>query len=73
MGDWNAILDPNIDRAGWGASSLARCDSGQLDFLTEFDLVDRYQSGSPKEGDVDVDRKLALWPGPVLPGQSVSE
>ena len=67
VGDWNAILDPNIDRAGRGASSLARCDSALLDFLTEFELVDRFRL------DVDVDRKFVLWPGPVLPRQSVSE
>ena len=47
MGDWNAILVPNIDRAGRGASSLARCDSGLSDFLTEFDLVDRYRLDHP--------------------------
>ena len=27
VGDWNAILDPNIDRAVRGASRLGRCDS----------------------------------------------
>ena len=43
VGDWNAILDPNIDRASRGASALARCDSGLSEFLTEFDLVDRYR------------------------------
>ena len=47
MGDWNAILDPNIDMAGRGASSLARSDSGLSDFLTEFDLVDRYCLNHP--------------------------
>ena len=26
--DWNAILDPNKDRAGRGASRLVRCNSG---------------------------------------------
>ena len=42
-------------------------------------LFDRVQfdrqvpSGSPREGDVDMDRKFALWPGLVLPGQCVSE
>ena len=42
VGDSNAILDPNIYRAVRCASSLARCDSGLSDFLTEFDLVERY-------------------------------
>ena len=40
--DWNAILDPSIDRASQGACGLAKCDSGLSDFLTEFDLIDRY-------------------------------
>ena len=26
VGDWNAILDPNIDRASRGASGLVRCN-----------------------------------------------
>ena len=30
VGDWNAILYPNIDRAGWGASGSGRLDSGWL-------------------------------------------
>ena len=36
-----------IDRAGRGVRGLARCDSGLLDFLTEFDLVDRYRLDHP--------------------------
>ena len=47
VGDWNAILDPKIDRAGRGASGLARCESGLSDLLTEFDLVDRYRLDHP--------------------------
>ena len=47
MGDWNAIIDPDIDRASRGASRLARCDSGLSDFLTEFDLVDRFRLDHP--------------------------
>ena len=43
VGDWNAILDPNIDRAGRGASRSGRCDSSMFNFLTEFDLIDRYR------------------------------
>ena len=27
MGDWNAILDPKIDKVGRGASRLGRCES----------------------------------------------
>ena len=41
VGDLNAILDPNTDRAGRGVSGSAWCDSSLFDFLTEFDLIDR--------------------------------
>ena len=47
VGDWNAILDPKIDMADRGVRGLARCDSGLSDFLTEFDLVDRYRLDHP--------------------------
>ena len=47
VGDWNAILDPTIDRAGRGVSGSARCDRSLLDFLTEFDLIDRYRLDHP--------------------------
>ena len=62
VGDWNAILDPNIDRAGRGASSWARCDSGLSDFLTEFDLVDRYRLDHPG-------REIWTWIGSSPSGQ----
>ena len=99
VGEWNAILDPNIDMAGRGASSVARCDSALSDFLTEFELVDRFRLdhpgremwtwiGNSPSGQVRsyLDRVLVSradsdlvacptfhWPGPVLPGLSVSE
>ena len=47
VGDWNAVLDPKIDRVGRGASSLGRCESGLSDLLTEFDLVDRFRLDHP--------------------------
>ena len=47
VGDWNAILDPNLDRASRGASSAARCDNALSDFLTEFELVDRFRLDHP--------------------------
>ena len=62
VGDLNAILDPNIDRAGRGASSWARCDSGLSDFLTEFDLVDRYRLDHPG-------REMWTWIGSSPSGQ----
>ena len=42
------ILDPNIDRASRGASGSGRCDSSQVDFLAEFDLIDRYLLDHPR-------------------------
>ena len=50
VGDWNVILDPNIDRASRGASGLVRCNSSLSDFLTEFDLIDRYHLDHPGVG-----------------------
>ena len=40
---WNAILDPKIDKAGQGASRSGRCESSLVNFLAEFDLIDRYR------------------------------
>ena len=62
MGDWNAILDSNIDWAGRGASELARCDSSQFDFLTEFHLIDRYCLNHPG-------REMWTWLENSLSGQ----
>ena len=68
MGDWNTILDPNIDKAGRGASGSGKCDNSLVNFLTEFDLIDRYRLDHPG-------REMWTWIGSlpsVLPGQSVS-
>ena len=62
VGDWNAILDPNIDRASRGASGLAKCDSSLFDFLTEFDLIDRYRLDHPR-------REMWTWIGNWPSGQ----
>ena len=43
MGDWNAILDPKIDKVGRGASRLGRCESSLVGFMTRHDLVDRFR------------------------------
>ena len=59
VGDWNVIPDPNIDRASRGASRLA---SGLSDFLTEFDLIDRYRLDHPG-------RELWTWIGSLFSGQ----
>ena len=56
MGDWNAILDPKINKVGRGASWLGRCESSLVGLMTRHDLVDEVSSGSPRAGDVDVAR-----------------
>ena len=43
MGDWNAILDPKIDKVGRGASSAGRCESSLVGLITRHDLVDRFR------------------------------
>ena len=43
MGDWNAILDPKIDKVGRGANRLVRCESSLVGFMTRHDLVDRFR------------------------------
>ena len=47
MGDWNAILDPKIDKVGRGASSAGRCESSLVGFVTRHDLVDRFRLDHP--------------------------
>ena len=38
MGDWNAILDPKIDKVGRGASRLGRCESSLVGLMTRHDF-----------------------------------
>ena len=47
MGDWNAILDPKIDKVGRGASRWGRCDSSLAGLMTRHDLVDRFRLDHP--------------------------
>ena len=47
MGDWNAILDPKIDKVGRGDSRLGRCESSLVDFMARHDLVDRFRQDHP--------------------------
>ena len=42
MGDWNAILDPKIDKVGRGARRLRRCESDLFDLMTRHDLVEGF-------------------------------
>ena len=47
MGDWNAILDPKIDKVGRGASSLGSSESTLVGLMTRHDLVDRFRLDHP--------------------------
>ena len=47
MGDWNAILDPKIDKVGRGASRSGRCESSLVGFMTRHNLVDRFRLDHP--------------------------
>ena len=42
MGDWNAILDPKIDKFGWAARRLERCEISLIDLMARHDLVERF-------------------------------
>ena len=43
MGDWNAVLDPKIDKVGRGARRTGRCDSSLVGLMTRHNLVDRFR------------------------------
>ena len=62
MGDWNAILDPKVDKDRRGARRLERCESSLIDFLAEFDLIDRYRLDHPG-------REMWTWMGNLPSGQ----
>ena len=47
MGDWNAILDPKIDKVGRGANRLGRCESSLVGFMTRHGLVDMFRLDHP--------------------------
>ena len=42
VGDWNAILDPKIDRFERRASGSDRRESNLIDFMAQRNLVDRF-------------------------------
>ena len=46
VGDWNAILDPKIDR-GRGAKGKARADRSLVNLINDFGLIDRYRADHP--------------------------
>ena len=47
MCDWNAILDLKIDKVGWGARRLGRCESSLVGLMTRYDLVNRFRLDHP--------------------------
>ena len=49
VGDWNATLNPKIDKVGRGASMSVGCESSLIDFMAMFDLVDRFRLDHPVE------------------------
>ena len=47
VSDWNAILEPKIDKGIRGASGSERCESSLIDLMAEFDLIDRFYLDHP--------------------------
>ena len=45
--DWNAVLDPKIDKARRGASGSDRCESSLTDLMAQHDLLDRFRLDQP--------------------------
>ena len=62
MGDWNAILDPKVDKDGRGARRLERCESSLIDFFAVFDLIDSFCLDHPE-------REMWTWTGNLSSGQ----
>ena len=54
MGDWNAILVPKIDKVGWGARRLGRCESSLVSLISRHDLVGRFHLDYPG-------REMWMW------------
>ena len=47
MHDWNAIPHLKINKVGWRASGLGRCESSLVGFVARHDLVDRFRLDDP--------------------------
>ena len=60
--DWNAILDPKIDKGGRGASGSGRCENSLIDLMVDFNLIDRFRLDHPG-------RKIWTWLGNSSDGQ----
>ena len=54
VGDWNAILDPMIDKVGQGARRAGRCKSIAIDLMARHDLVNRFRLDHPA-------REMWMW------------
>ena len=54
MGDWNAILDPKIDKVQRRARRLGRCESSLVGLMALQDLVDRFHLDHPG-------REMCMW------------
>ena len=54
MGDWNAVLDSELNRGGRGARGSGRCENSLIDFIARHDLVDRFRLDHPE-------RELWTW------------
>ena len=54
MGDWNAILDPKIDKVRRGDSCAGRCESSLAGLMTRHKLVDRFRLDHPG-------REMWMW------------
>ena len=65
MGDWNAILDPKLNRGGRGATGLDGCEIRLIDLLAEHELVDRLRQDHPG-------REMWTWLRSSPSGQSRS-
>ena len=48
VGNWNAILDPKIDKAGRGTSGSDRCESSLIDLMAQHYLVNRFRLDRPE-------------------------
>ena len=62
MDDWNAILDPKLDKDRRGASGSDRWESSLINLLVEFDLVDRFRLDYPGQ-------EMWTWLGDSPTGQ----
>ena len=68
VGDWNAILDPKLDKDGLCSTGSDSCESS---FAGRVRFSRQVLSGLLRAGDVDVANWFAFWPDSDLSGQSL--